>query len=211
MEPKYQSNSHKSKEKAQTEAPATTEKKVDKPVTTGAKIKKKGAARKFSDIFVQEDARSVGEYVLMDVAIPLLKELCFDIISKGASMFFFGDRGRSSSRSVADRYSYGGRGYTNYSRASERRETRTPTRSMSSYNYDEIIIPSRGEAEAVLDRMDEMLDKYGQVSIGDLYDLVEITGSFTDYKYGWTDLRTADVQKTRDGYLLKFPRAIALD
>jgi hypothetical protein len=209
LEPKYQSNSHKSKEKAQTEV-ATVEKKVDKPVTNKASLKKKGAAKKFSDIFVQEDARSVGEYILMDVAVPLLKELCFDIISKGASMFFFGDRGRSSSRSTSERYGYG-RGYTNYNRMSDRRERQPAPRSKPAYSYDDIWLETRGEAEAVLDRMDELLNDYGQVSIGDLYDLVDVTGSFTDYKYGWTDLRTAEAVRSGGGYVLKFPRAIALD
>lgn len=207
METRLPSNSHKSKEQTNT----TVEKKVDKPVTSNASRKKKGAARKFSDIFVAEDAHNVGEFIIMDVAIPLLKELCFDVISKGASMIFFGERGMSTKRSTAERYGYGGRSYTNYNRASERRETRAPARNRSGYSYDEIILPSRGEAEAVLDRMDELIDQYGQVSIGDLYDLVDITGSFTDYKYGWVDLRTADAIRTRDGYLLKFPRAIALD
>jgi hypothetical protein len=208
LETKYQSNSHKSKEKAQNE-PAAVEKKVDKPVTSKASLKKKGTAKKFSDIFVQEDARSVGEYILMDVAVPLLKELCFDIISKGAGMFFFGDRGISSRRSTSERYGYG-RGYTNYNRMSERRE-RQPLPRRSSYSYDDIWIETRGEAEAVLDRMDELLNTYGQVSIGDLYDLVDVTGSFTDYKYGWTDLRTAEAVRSGGGYILKFPRAIALD
>ena len=37
----------------------------------------------------------------------------------------------------------------------------------------------------------------------DLYDLVGINGSYTDNKYGWTHLRSTDVQRVRDGYLLK--------
>lgn len=209
LENKYPSNSHKSKEKARNEA--SIEKKVDKPITSKASHKKKGAARKFSDIFLAEDAHNVGEFVLTDVAIPLLKDLCFNVISTAASIVFFGERGIPARRSTAEKYGYGGRGYTNYNRASERRDRQPVSRSRSSYSYDEIYLPSRGEADAVLYRMDELIDEYGQVSIGDLYDLVDITGNFTDYKYGWTDLRTADAIRTRDGYLLKLPRAIALD
>lgn len=210
MENKYPSNSHKSKEQARVEA-SSVEKKVSKPITSQASRKKKGAARKFSDIFLAEDAHNVGEFVLTDVAIPLLKDLCFNVISTAASIVFFGERGMSTRRPTADRYSYGGRSYTNYNRVSERRDRPQPVRPRNTYSYDDICLATRGEADAVLYRMDELINEYGQVSIGDLYDLVDITGSFTDYKYGWVDLRTADVVRIRDGYLLKLPRAIALD
>ena len=58
--------------------------------------------------------------------------------------------------------------------------------------------------------MDELIDQYGMVSVGDLYDLVGVTGQYTDNNYGWTDLRTASVVRTRDGYMIKLPRALAL-
>ena len=58
--------------------------------------------------------------------------------------------------------------------------------------------------------MDELIDQYGVVSVGDLYDLVGVTGAYTDNNYGWTDLRTASVVRTRDGYMIKLPRALAL-
>ena len=209
METKYPSNSHKSKANAEA---SSVEKKVDKPITSQASRKKKGAARKFTDTFLAEDAHNVGEFVLTDVIIPLFKDLCFNALSTAASIVLFGERGMSTRRPTADRYSYGGnRGYTNYNRASERRDRPQPIRPRNTYSYDDICLATRGEADAVLYRMDELIDQYGQVSIGDLYDLVDITGSFTDYKYGWTDLRTADAVRTRDGYLLKLPRAIALD
>ena len=59
--------------------------------------------------------------------------------------------------------------------------------------------------------MDELIEHYGIVSVADLYDLVGITGSYTDNKYGWTDIRTAQVVRVRDGYKIKLPRAIPLD
>ena len=79
------------------------------------------------------------------------------------------------------------------------------------YDYDEIVLESRGEAEEVLERMDDLLDNYGIVSVAAFYDLVGITGNYTDNKYGWTSLRNASVQRLRDGYLLKLPKALPLD
>ena len=49
------------------------------------------------------------------------------------------------------------------------------------------------------------------VSVADLYDLVGISGNYTDNKYGWTNLRNSDVQRVRDGYLLKLPKALPFD
>ena len=82
---------------------------------------------------------------------------------------------------------------------------------LEGYNYDDIILDTRREAEEVLDRMQDLIDSYGMVSVADLYDLVGINGSYTDNKYGWTHLRSTDVQRVRDGYLLKLPKALPFD
>ena len=59
--------------------------------------------------------------------------------------------------------------------------------------------------------MDELIATYGLVSVADLYDLVGIAGSYTDNKYGWTDIRNASVVRVRDGYVIKLPRALPLN
>ena len=70
---------------------------------------------------------------------------------------------------------------------------------------------NRGEAQDVLDRMDELMDTYGLVRVADLYDLVGITGNYTDNKYGWTNIRNAEIVRVRDGYMIKMPRAVPID
>ena len=77
--------------------------------------------------------------------------------------------------------------------------------------YIDIGADSREEADEVLARMDELLTDYKMVSVADFYDLVGITGKTTDNRYGWTDLRSASVIRDRDGYLIKLPRAEALE
>lgn len=42
-------------------------------------------------------------------------------------------------------------------------------------------------------------------------DLVGITGSYTDNKYGWTNIRNAEIVHVRDGWMIKMPRAVAID
>jgi hypothetical protein len=59
--------------------------------------------------------------------------------------------------------------------------------------------------------MDELIETYGLVRVADLYDLVGITGNYTDNKYGWMNIRNADIVRVRDGYMIKLPRAMPID
>ena len=79
------------------------------------------------------------------------------------------------------------------------------------FRYEDIIFPNRGEAEKVLDKMEELIDYYGLVSVADLYELVGLAGDYPDNKYGWTSIRSAEVMRVRNGYILKLPKAIVLD
>jgi hypothetical protein len=208
---KYQSNSHKSKEAAKQEKENVTEmKKLQPVVNSKVTVKKKGATKKFTDIFVAADLKSVGEFLFTDFIVPTAQKLFVDLVSSGASVLMYGERGASTRRSNADRYAYGSTRHTDYNRMSERRGLGYGAPAKPVYSYDDIYFETRGEAEVVKDRLLDAIYEYGMVSVGDLYDLVEITGNYTDYKYGWTDLRTATVERSRDGFYIRLPRAIAL-
>lgn len=197
----YKSNSHRSKE--QTTLP---EKKVEKIVNNGVKTKKKN---KLADVFVTEDIRNVKDYIIMDVLIPAAKKALSDIVTNGIDMILYGETRSNKSKGSKVSYSkyYDDRDRDRYSSRSYERSRTT----RMGYDYDEIILESRGEAEEVLNKMDELLDVYGVVSVADLYDLVGVNGNYTDNKYGWTNLRSASVQRLREGYLLKLPKALPLD
>lgn len=193
----YKPNSHKSREEA-------SEKRVEKVVTGPVKVKKKSDIQKFADVFISEDAANVKSYILMDVLVPAVKKAISDIITNGIDMILYGGNGRSNKRSTADRVSYN----RYYDRRDEDRYSNNRTR--SGYSYDDIILETRAEAEQVRDRLDEIMDQYGLVRIADLYDLVGITGSYTDNDYGWTNIRNAEIIRVREGYMLKMPRAIPI-
>ena len=59
-------------------------------------------------------------------------------------------------------------------------------------------------------KLNEIIDTYKIASVADLYDLVGLTGNYTDNRYGWTNIASADVIRTRDGYQLKLPRALPI-
>lgn len=202
----YKSNSHRSKELQRAKA-QESEKKVEKVVTGTVITKKKSPIRKFADEFISEDAKNVKSYVVGEVLIPAIKKAISDIITDGIDMILYGGSRRDGRRSTADRVSY--RNYYDRDGRSSR-DART-TVATSRYTTDDIILSNRGEAEEVLARMDELMDTYGLVRVADLYDLVGITGNYTDNKYGWTNIRNAEVVRVRDGYVIKMPRAIPID
>lgn len=184
--------------------------KVNKVVKGEVIQKRKGVGHKVAETFVGDDVRSVGSYILFDVVIPAAKNMLADAASQGVERMLFGDS-RSRSR-------VSGRTGTNPSYGSmyRPRESRNGRREMSersraTHDFDEIILEERGEAEEVLDQLTLLVEDYGHAKVSDLYDLVGITGNYTDDKWGWFDLRAASTSRVRQGYLLDMPKPVVLD
>lgn len=199
----YASNSHKTRELKQKETIA--DKKIEKVINGKARSKKKSEMKKFADVFITEDVNDVKSYILMDVLVPAIKKAVSDIIVNGIDMLLYGETGyrKDSNKSRVS--------YRSYYDRPDRRDREESRRRRTSYDYDDIILDTRGEAEEVLTKMDDLIDTYGIVSVADLYELVGIDGNYTDNKYGWTDLRNANVVRLRDGYMLKLPKALPIN
>lgn len=198
----YEPNSHKSKEERKE---AEKPKQLEKVVTGSVKTKKKNEMHKIADVFISEDVANVKEYILMDVLVPAVKKAISDIITNGIDMILYGSAGRGKRTTSAGNVSYNK--YYDQRRNDRAYESRSRT---PVYQHDDIVLESRGEAEDVIERMTELADLYGQVSVADLYDLVGVTGNYTDNKYGWTNVRNAEVIRVRDGYMLKLPKVLPL-
>ena len=201
-EMEYKPNSHAYKERMKKEAQA--EKKVEKVVKGKVKTKKKGELAKLADVFIAEDAKTVSQFLITDVVIPAVINLVEDIVIKGLRMSLRGDAGRSSKNSNIDYVSYG-----KYSNRRDGDRYNSAPRTRSNYGFDKIFLESRGEAEEVLAQMDALIETYNFASIADLNDLLGIDSEYTDNNYGWSNLRNAEAVRTRDGYMLKLPRAVA--
>ena len=186
-------NSYRSKQQAQEKE---ENKKVLNVVSGGVRKRKKN---RIADIFISEDAANVKSYVFMDVLVPAIKKADSDIVRDGIDMILYGETHRSSSSKKTSYVSY--RDYSSSSRRDDRRDTRR-----SIYHYDELIFDTRGDADFVLDQMYEILEAYDIVSVADLYDLAGESCEHTANRYGWTNLRNAEVVRVRDGYVIKLPK-----
>jgi hypothetical protein len=203
MTVEYPGNSNKAKE--QSEKPEVKP-VVLQPVTR----RKKSLLDRISGSVVNEDTQTVGQYILFDVMIPAAKNMISDAVSQGIERMLFGEvRSRSSSQTRP--------GYTSYNRISraapaqqyERRELGRQQRAR--HDFDDIVLASRGEAEDVLDGLRDLVDKFSQATVADLYDLVGISGEFTDHKWGWFELKNAGVRSVRGGYMVLLPKPEPID
>lgn len=204
----YTPNSHKFKSELAADKAMEENKRVKEKVVTGvAKTKKKNGAQKFAGMLVSEDANSVANHLLTEIFVPAVKKLLSDIVRDGIDMVLYGGTRRTDSRGTnASRVSYGSY-YTG--RESDRRMGEV--RARTAYTYDEIVFDNRPDAQEVLTRMDEILDAYEMVSVADLYDLAGVPSNYTDQKYGWTNLHTADIVRDRDGFRLKLPKPVPIN
>lgn len=215
----FPSNAHSGREDKVEPRGPSEEKKVGRVAQGEVVRRKKPLGKKLKELFIGGDSRSVGTYIFMDVLIPAAKDMISDAGSQFIDRMMFpdqrprpGHRGRPTS------------GYTNYRQYSGsssrppwgRDRNEDPRREVSrrgraTHDFDEILLESRGEAEAVIDALFEIVSKYDQVTVADLYDCVGITGNYTDQKWGWTDIRGSTVARVKGGYLLDLPRPEPLD
>lgn len=200
----YQPNSHRYKEQQKQEA--AEKKKMEKVVTGVAKVKKKSEISKVAGAIISEDLANVKTHVVSDVIIPAAKKLIYDIVKDGIDMLLYGGSGRSDKRSSGSKVSYA----KFYDDPRDRRTTSTPV-TKTRFDYDDISFENRGDAEMVLKLMEEAIERYGFVTIADMYDLADLTQPYTSNKYGWINLNTAEVVRSRDGYIIKLPRAVPID
>lgn len=197
----YKPNSQRFKQEQK--ARESEEKKVNKVVSGKVKTKKKNAIQKMSDSIISEDATNVKSYILMDVLLPAVKKAISDIVTEGIDMLLYGSSGGKKKHSGSSKVSYAS--YYDKPRGSSDRVPK------NIYDLEYIVIDNRAEAEEVLDRMDELLETYKMVSVADYYDLLGITCEYTANKYGWMNLRNARIERVRDGYTIKLPKAMPID
>lgn len=201
----YKGNSDVSKQKFEEREPI-------KPVTSNVKVKKENSLAKK---FFAQDAKSTARGVNDDIVIPGLKNLIVNILKKSVDYLFLGRSTNTgnytnygsiyptNSRSITYRND-GGFGMVAPVQAQQR---------SSIYAVNDMEFEERADAEEVLSRMTEAINRYGMVSVLDFYDLINKSNMSTptDNKYGWKDLSGAKVDRTLSGYRILFPRIIPLE
>lgn len=207
MEPEFPPNSDASKQGFTEE-----EAKDIQPVTSDAVRRKKSLRRKFSEVFVAGSAKTAFSYAIWEVLLPAAKDTVVEVITQGVEKLFFGESRRSRGTTTPQA---GPTGYVSYNRYAMQNRMSSPQRVISRqararHDFDEIVMDDRTEAEEVIDRLYEVISRYESATVADLYQLVGLSSSHTDYKWGWTDIRGAGVSRSGNGYVLDLPEPIPL-
>lgn len=197
---------------------AEEEKKVEQVTTGQVIVKKPSRMRRLRNSFFGEDGRSVAVHSFNEVVVPAARDMIFD-----ASIDLLGrvlgveNRGRrvgagntayNAISTLASKVQYNRPGYLQTSSQPEQRKTVTTRGRVS---IDDIILATRVEAEEVIGSMEILIQRFGRVTVADLFDLVGVTGEWTDEKLGWTSLQGARPHRVSNGYLLDLPRLQQLD
>lgn len=198
-------------------------KEVTKVITGDVMTKKKSMATKLSANLLGDDGDSISSYIMQDILIPSAKNTVFEMFSSLADMLrgsvelaLFGRRtsGRDGSRNKGP--------YVSYDKYYNKKDIRSkyddipfkrelPQKARSTHNFDDVTLTSRGDAEEVLSHLVDLTETYGVATVADLYELIGVTGEYTDNKYGWDSLGTASISRVRGGYLINLPRTRLLD
>lgn len=202
----YQSNSHKNKE--QTAKEIVEKKKVEKVISGEVVQKNKPIRQRFRAIFFGGDFKRTMAYIAAEVLLPSARNLIVDATTKGIERAVYGE-------SIQRRRPLDSRPRIQYNSPINRlRDPRDraylpdqPPIAVNRDRYDfrDIILSSREEAELVLERLSDIIDQYEVASLADLYDLVGLPTSHIDNKWGWSYLTGAAVRQVREGYLLDLP------
>jgi hypothetical protein len=193
---------------------SSIERKPVAPVTSNVTVKPASSQDKPKSKFFAEDGKSVMANVVDYVVLPGIKKMVSDIVKQGVDWLIYGNKGSSQSNTM---------GQVSYSRYYINQMNPNPIQAAPSwgspapvnqpmpqkpsiYAVNDVNFNERADAEEVLIRLRDSIVRYGSVSVADFYDMINQHCSFTDQKYGWFDLTTAEVIRTRTGYSIDFPR-----
>ena len=94
---------------------------------------------------------------------------------------------------------------TNYNTVSNKKRTKIDT---------EVVFKHRNNALVALSNLEDIFDRYGVVSVGDLYDEAAIKCDYTCSRFGWKnydDIHNAKIVKVKGGYMIDLPEPVEFE
>lgn len=198
------------------------------PIVTGkVSVKPKSEGKKIFETFFKGNLDTVRRGVWGDVIVPTIMDMLWSALERAGRGLIYGDSDGYSRRD-RDRDSVRATrvDFTAYSkRDRDRRRDRDVYDDMTKdvYDYGEVRFEydrgpngysredARRDAERVLAKMEDTIDEYHWISVGQMFDLIRVPRKYTDSNWGWRDLRDASVVNGRNCYILKLPKPRAYD
>lgn len=203
----FPSNSHKVTDKSK-KVPKKERPELKKIVSGEVIKRKRPLGQRIKGVFFGGEFKDAVRYISRDVLLPAFKNLIVDATSKGVERVIYGET--APRRRPLDlgrpRFQYNqpvDRGYT--PRSAMLPDQPPIAQSRRSIQPNEIVLQTRDDAEAVLEQLGNLIEKYEAASVADLNELLGLPSVYTDNNWGWTTLGFSGIQQVRDGYLLVLP------
>lgn len=219
------------------ESKSANDKEAMLKMTNGIHQRKKTLGQKFAST-ISSDGKSIGDYIVETVIRPsindLISNLVHDILDTlgnavkgGIDMALYGEEkptrnGRRNRYDITDHYTSYDSYYGSSRRisGSDRNTVRTSiSRHRSVYDYKDDIFDTRKVADAVLEKLYDILEKdYPYVTVADYYECCSQVGDiygFTynrvptslDSNYGWKTLKNVEIRRDRGDWIIDLPDA----
>lgn len=189
--------------------------KLDSVVTGKVIKRKKPLGRRLREMFFSSDSNSVVGYLGKEVLLPALQNLITDFVTQGIEKAVYGEV-RTNRTSGYRGTSYTGT-HVSYNRyASPQRPNppaapaRRPVTQPNAVDIGEIVIDSKIEAQLIAEKLFETVEEYGAATVANLNELLGQSSVYTDHKWGWTNLESLEVKRSRDGWLIDLPVPVDL-
>lgn len=202
----FPANSNKAKEPKEPKPKKEKEKKIEKVITGDVVERKRPFGSKIKDVFIGGEFKSAMMYIAAEVLLPAARNMIVDATTKGIERVVYGDDPR--------RRPSGSRNRVNYSHPMDRfspisrnvgflpeQQARVTRR----HDVNDLVLATREEAEIVVERLGDIIDRYESASVADLKDLVGLPTSFVDNGWGWVSVNNITIRQTRDGFVLNLP------
>lgn len=181
-------------------------KPLKKTITGNASIKKQSTGKRFFDELMGNDKRDLKEFFLFDLLAPTLKDIVVDFGKKFLDLIFYGRTGVRKSGNGSPSYI----SYSSYNQ--QQRRSDRPSRGRRINELDSIEFENRADAENVVVIINELIDQYGEADVGDLYELIGVTGNgYVDRNFGWRTPFNYDISYYHGSWILHLPRVVELN
>lgn len=206
-------NSHKSKQqeeppKAEESTTDSSKPKFEKVVTGKARPVKRTLGSKIKSIFLQEGV-NYKQHVVENIVIPKIQEMALKIVDSftdGIKESFYevidGGKQRSSATvrpGTTGRVNYQKISANNGSVRVVRPGVVSSTVIAKSNVVREIVLENSEDGHLVIAQLKDAIARYGHVTVGDLYVLIDYGVSSTDHEWGWSNVDSARVRPTSGG------------
>lgn len=209
----YQNNSHKAKEGGK----PVEEKKIERITSAEVVMRKIGPWMKLKRIILEIDVPGLVNFAIYEHVIPKTRNMVYDIIVGSAGRAIYKDTYRGDPRApssvIGAAVQRGLTTYTPYNQASLPSQRYADPRGMpqlpavrATADARGYTIVSRSEAERVLETMGAVIDRYDVVTVADLHEMIGLEFTPIDNRWGWNDVREAQITQRRDGWLLEVPQ-----